>query len=218
MPVPLSLKLDAGLMPPRERTARLVRSVVESGYPNVVLDRLARQTCEIIGVEQACILARDDVEPERAIAVAGHGVGYDFVGTRFTGGVELEPRRPGGSGVGPSRCGAVPTAIANGRRQSIGAGVSAPIMGPGGSVEGALTAGTTQPGRRFTSKDLEILSELADIVGAALSHAQRRAELLSTLRDRIGAVAAAIDSHDGYTAGHSEDVLRLSHRDRKSVV
>jgi HD-GYP domain-containing protein (c-di-GMP phosphodiesterase class II) len=85
-------------------------------------------------------------------------------------------------------------------------------MGPGGGVQGALAAGTTQLGRRFTSKDLEILSELADVVGAALSHAQRRAELLSTLRDRIGAVAAAIDAHDGYTAGHSEDVLRLSHR------
>jgi HD-GYP domain-containing protein (c-di-GMP phosphodiesterase class II) len=194
-------KSEAGTVPTRERTASLIHSVVESGYPNVVLDRLARQTCEVIGVERSCIVARDGVHPEGAIAVAGHGVRYDVVGTRLADGVEEEMHRS---------CGVVQPTTSNGRSEPGGTAVSAPIMGTDGVVQGTLSAGTTQLSRTFAPKDLALLSELAGVAGAALSHAARRTQLRSTLRDRIGAAAAAIDEHDGYTAGHSERVLELS--------
>jgi HD-GYP domain-containing protein (c-di-GMP phosphodiesterase class II) len=200
VPVPPSPKPEVGPTPTRERTAGLIRSVVDSGYPNVVLDRLARQTCEVIGVERSCIVARDDADPTKAVAVAGHGVRYDVVGTRFANGVGEEIQRS---------CGVDPVATSNGRTKRGGTAVSAPIMGSDGVVEGALSAGTMLS-RTFAPKDLALLSELAGVVGAALSHAARRSELRSTLRDRIGAAAAAIDEHDGYTAGHSERVLELS--------
>jgi HD-GYP domain-containing protein (c-di-GMP phosphodiesterase class II) len=199
MPNPPSPKPETQTGPTGQRTASLIRSVVESGYPNVVLDRLARQTCEVIGVERSCIVARDGVDPERAVAVAGHGVRYDVVGTRFAGGVAEDMQRS---------CGVQPTS--NGHAKSGGTAVSAPIMGADGVVQGTLSAGTTQCSRTFAPRDLALLSELAGVAGAALSHAARRAELRSTLRDRIGAAAAAIDEHDGYTAGHSERVLELS--------
>ncbi len=201
LPVSPSLKPEAGAAPTRERTASLIRSIVDSGYPNVVLDRLARQTCEVIGVERSCIVALESADPERAVAVAGHGVGYDVVGSRFVDGVDEELHRS---------CGVVQAAPSNGRTKGDATAVSAPIMGPGGVVQGTLSAGTTQLARTFAPRDLALLSELAGVAGAALSHAARRAQLRSTLRDRIGAAAAAIDEHDGYTAGHSERVLELS--------
>jgi HD-GYP domain-containing protein (c-di-GMP phosphodiesterase class II) len=193
----LSPQLVRSASPTRERTASRIRSIVDSGYPNVVLDRLARQTCELIGVDRSCIVARDSADPAKSVAVAGHGVRDDVVGTRFArdaGEVERAcglTSHPGGV-------------------ESIGVALSAPIMGPDGGVQGTLSAGTAQTDRDFASSDLALLSGLAGIVGVALSHAAKRTELRSTLRDRIGAVAAAIDKHDGYTAGHSERVLDFS--------
>jgi hypothetical protein len=48
-----------------------------------LLDRLARHACSILDVEQAWILVRDKADPRAMIAVASHGVGGDFTGSRF---------------------------------------------------------------------------------------------------------------------------------------
>src|SRR5206468_9549669 len=55
----------------------------ESGYGGLVLDRLARHTCRIAGVDWSCLFVRDPRDPRLAIAAAGHGVPWDLIGTRI---------------------------------------------------------------------------------------------------------------------------------------
>jgi hypothetical protein len=55
----------------------------ESGYAGLVLERLARHTCRIAGVDWSCLFVRDAGDPRLAIAAAGHGVSWDLIGTRI---------------------------------------------------------------------------------------------------------------------------------------
>src|SRR5437763_5386202 len=55
----------------------------ESGCGGLVLDRLARHTCRIAGVDWSCLFVRDARDPRLAIAAAGHGVPWDLIGTRI---------------------------------------------------------------------------------------------------------------------------------------
>jgi HD-GYP domain-containing protein (c-di-GMP phosphodiesterase class II) len=79
----------------------------------------------------------------------------------------------------------------------------------GDRILGALEA-TSVDSRRFGRKDLDLLSELAELSSPALAHAERRAQSLATVGKRVRALLARIDAHDGYTAGHSEAVGALS--------
>src|SRR3954464_12801457 len=53
-----------------------------TGFPGLVLDRLAPQACEVMGAEQSCIMVRDPENPGVAIAAASHGMGEDVLGSR----------------------------------------------------------------------------------------------------------------------------------------
>src|SRR4051794_8694471 len=55
----------------------------ESGYGGLVLERLARHTCRIAGVDWSCLFVRDTRDPRLVIAAAGHGVPWDLIGTRI---------------------------------------------------------------------------------------------------------------------------------------
>ena len=65
------------------RTRVTPSAFVESGYGGLVLDRLARHTCRIAGVDWSCLFVRDQRDPRLAIAAAGHGVPWDLIGTRI---------------------------------------------------------------------------------------------------------------------------------------
>src|SRR5437763_1131895 len=54
-----------------------------SGYEAIVLDRLAKHACRIAGVDRTAIFVRDRRDPRVVIAAAGHGVSWDFVGSRY---------------------------------------------------------------------------------------------------------------------------------------
>src|SRR6476661_7516838 len=55
----------------------------EAAYGSLVLDRLARHTCRIAGVDWSCIFVRDTRDPRLVIAAAGHGVPWELIGTRI---------------------------------------------------------------------------------------------------------------------------------------
>ncbi|MGH2741090.1 MAG: HD-GYP domain-containing protein [Thermoleophilaceae bacterium] len=154
-------------------------------YAALVLDRLAMQTCQVVGSVGSSIFARDRREPDTAIAVAACGRGEEIVGSRF----------PAFEGFGD-------TVGDAGRR------ATAPAWW-GGEVHGALGA-EAAVGRRFNAHELELLAELATTAGAALAHAERRAYVLSALRTSVSDLVERIDAHDHYTAGHSGDVVRWS--------
>src|SRR4051794_2087997 len=54
-----------------------------SGYEAIVLDRLAKHACRIAGVDRTAIFVRDRRDPRVVIAAAGHGVSFDFAGSRL---------------------------------------------------------------------------------------------------------------------------------------
>jgi putative nucleotidyltransferase with HDIG domain len=53
------------------------------GYSSVVLDRLARHACAVLGFEQAWVVVRAPEEPRGFIVVAGAGTDPDLIGRRL---------------------------------------------------------------------------------------------------------------------------------------
>ena len=159
---------------------RLAESVVASGYASIVLDRLARQASELVDADGSCLVVRDASKPGTTVAVAGCGRYEDIVGDRF---------RDIPAGDVPER-------------------VAVPICRDG-EVWGTLTAGAPET-RQFAGAELELLSAVAALASAAVIHAERRTEVLPGVPPRIVSLIHAIDARDGYTATHSETVVRLS--------
>ena len=160
----------------------LAGSDATSGYAAIVLDRLARQACQVLESAGSTIFARDRHAPGTAIAVAACGRHAEKVGSRF-------PAFDGFAG-----------AVLN-----TGARATVPACWRG-QVNGALAADSFA-GRRFDRRDLAVLGELATTAGAALEHAERRKHVLREVRARVRALVRRLDAHDGYTAGHSSEVV-----------
>jgi hypothetical protein len=160
----------------------LAGSDATSGYAAIVLDRLARQACQLLESAGSTIFARDRRAPGTAIAVAACGRDSEKVGSRF-----------------PAFDGFAGTVVNTGARATVPACWR-------GQVNGALAADSFA-GRRFDRRDLAVLGELATTAGAALDHAERRTHVLREVRARVRALVRRLDAHDGYTAGHSSEVV-----------
>src|SRR5689334_11940987 len=52
-------------------------------YGAIVLERLAKHACRIAAVARTGVFARDRRDPRVVIAAAGHGVSWEFVGSRL---------------------------------------------------------------------------------------------------------------------------------------
>ena len=180
-------------------------------YGNVVLDRLCRNACRIIGVEQACILVRDRTDPRLVIVVAARGLDDDVVGRRLAADegavgrvlssghavfLDEESRR----GLAATH----PLAV-------VRAGAAAPIRA-GKRVRGVVWAGTAHAGHTVDENDRMLLCELADLASAALAHSESRARLDGDVQTRVDALAAAIALRDGYTGRHSDEVVDLARK------
>jgi GAF domain-containing protein len=181
----------------------------QSGYGGLVLERLARHTCRIAGVDWSCIFVRDRNDPRLTIAAAGHGVPFDLIGTRIGADEGV---------VGQVLVSGQPALLAD-YRDLVGAllvddeirrpGAAVPVEF-GGTVGGVLCAAITHSAREFDEHDIEILGELAELAGAALEHGRDRQHFDSTVQAKVEALAAAMDMRDWRTAAHSEDVVALA--------
>jgi HD-GYP domain-containing protein (c-di-GMP phosphodiesterase class II) len=160
----------------------LAGSDATSGYAAIVLDRIARQACQVVESAGSTIFARDRRAPGTAIAVAACGQHAERVGSRF----------PAFEGFA-------------GKVLTAGARATLPACWRG-QVNGALAADSAD-GRHFDRRDLVVLAELATTAGAALDHAERRKHVLREVRARVRALVRELDAHDGYTAGHSSEVV-----------
>jgi HD-GYP domain-containing protein (c-di-GMP phosphodiesterase class II) len=159
-------------------------ALATSGYAALVLDRLAKQTCQVVDSAASSIFACDRQVPGMAIAVAACGRHEELVGSR----VPL-PEESNGAG------------LASGE-------VTLPARWEG-ELRGALVVEAAE-GCRFGPAERELLGELATTAGAALEHADRRRDALRSIRSRVRRLVQAIDAHDGYTVGHSEEVVQWS--------
>ena len=181
------------------------------GYGGIVLERLARQTCRIAGVEWACLFVRDRTDPRLVIAAAGHGVGFDVIGSRF-GADE--------GAVGRVLMGSDPLLLEDFRELAAAveeederarAGAAVPIR-IGDVVVGVLSVAAVRATRTFERSDLTLLSELADLAAAALEHGSMQEHSEATVHAHVEALAVAMDMRDSRTADHSEDVVELALR------
>ncbi len=179
----------------------------ELAYGGMVLERLARHTCRIAAVDWSCLFVLDPHDPRLAIAAAGCGVSWDLIGTRI--------------GADEGVVGQVLTSgepkLLDDHRELVGAaedesarpGAAVPILFEG-RVGGVLCAAITRDRPSFEPQDMEVLSELADLAGAALEHGRRREHFDATVHAHVEALAAAMDMRDQRTARHSEDVVELA--------
>jgi HD-GYP domain-containing protein (c-di-GMP phosphodiesterase class II) len=193
---------------PHERASRLL----ETGYPGLVHDRLCGYARVLLGVERSWLLLRDPRHAGQVVVAAARGSDPEEVGLRLPAdpGVMGELLRAASPAVlhpddGPAR---EPGAI-------MGRGVrmmaTAPVSWEG-SVRGALAVGTRDPAHELDVNDLELLGEVAWLVGAALAGQDRRAELAETVASQVDALATALSVWDGQTRRHSDTVVELARR------
>jgi len=124
----------------------LAAALVEKGYVGIVLDRLAKQASEVLGTERSSILVRDREDRRLTIVAASNGFDDELVGSHV-------PRR------------------AERLESTVDAAVR---FRWSGAVRGALSVRSTIPTRRFTVGELDVLTTLGAITGAAVRHMVRR--------------------------------------------
>jgi HD domain-containing protein/GAF domain-containing protein len=180
-----------------------------SGYSGIVLERLARHTCRVAGVDWSCLFVRDVRDPRLAIAAAGHGVPWDLIGTRIGAdeGVVGQVLVSGEPAVLSDYRALVGTAVVEDEEPR--PGVAVPIRS-GQSIGGVLCAAIVRYERQFDEHDLELLTELADLAGAAIEHNRMHQIFDATVQAHVEALAVAMDMRDSRTARHSEDVVDLA--------
>ncbi|MFL5885568.1 MAG: GAF domain-containing protein, partial [Thermoleophilaceae bacterium] len=134
-----------------------------SGYEAIVLERLAKHASRIAGVDRTAIFVRDRRDPRVVIAAAGHGVGWDFAGSRLAAdeGLVGDVLSEGGCYSSSDPAEIAPTLGDEG----IYAGACAPIRS-GAIVVGAICAISEQPDHTFDETDLELLEELGHVAAA----------------------------------------------------
>lgn len=108
----------------------------------------------------------------------------------------------------PPRVGQEP----NSRIDSVSGALAAlcvPLVSAEGTV-GAITVGSRDSQRRFTSDDVRLLATIANHVTIAIGNI----DLFSSLQDAylatVRALAAAVDAKDPYTRGHSDKVAQFA--------
>ena len=200
---------NAGRFGPRRSQPQ--NPAVEAAYGGMVLERLARHTCRIAGVDWSCLFVIDRRDPRLAIVAAGCGVPWEMIGTRV--GAD--------EGVVGQVIGSGHPALLRDHRDLFGPlaaddehgrpGAAVPIYS-GEELSGVLTAAVTRGRPDFDAHDIEILAELADLAGAALEHGRRQQHFDAAVHAHVDALAAAMDMRDQRTADHSEDVVELARR------
>lgn len=156
------------------------RSPPRTGYAALVFDRVADLTRSLLGVDRSWILVRDPGGGRRDILAAARGLDEDLIGRRFT--LDEVPR--------DQAC-----VVA-----------SAPII-LHEAFHGTLCAAA--PARPDT-KQLELLTELAELCAAALGQLASRREAERAIDAQVGELQYALESWDDETAAHSEHVVGLA--------
>jgi putative nucleotidyltransferase with HDIG domain len=164
-------------------TSTAGETMAASGYHGIVLNRLAKQAVEILDVDDSCIFARDQADPDMAIVAAAHGADEAIVGKRVPLGLEQSWARQG--------------AVAQ--------------LCWDGDVQGSMSVGSATTRPRLASTDAALLDAFAPMVAAAIGHAHARAGTQPNVLSHITGLAAALDERDGYTARHSQEVVAAAH-------
>lgn len=85
------------------------------------------------------------------------------------------------------------------------AALCVPLVSPEGTI-GAITVGSRDPGYRFDSDDVRLLSTIGNHVTIAVGNIELFVSLQEAYLATVRSLAAAVDAKDTYTRGHSDKV------------
>ena len=180
-----------------------------TGYTSLVLDRLVRKACEVLGAEGAAIAVHDRSDPRALVVAAACGIDEDVIGRRIAADEGIIGRAIAGGEpllLGPEATAAILGVGEDGSEPSSAA--VAPIAW-GGGVRGAVSATSSGSRMRLDGECLNRLCELAEQAAAALEHTEWREELTTTVQARVESLAAALELRSRHTVRHSDDVVEL---------
>src|SRR4051812_10056957 len=186
-------------------------AAIEHAYGGMVLERLAKHICKIAAVEWSCLFVVDRTDPRQTIVAAGCGVPWELIGARVGADEGV---------VGQVLAAGHPVLMRDHRDllarfdiedEQGRPGAAVPIVCRG-TVSGVLCAAIKRGRSNFNAKDIEILTELAELAGAALDPARRQQHFAPPPHAHAEAPAAARDRRAQPPARHSEDVVGLARK------
>src|SRR5437870_11387509 len=150
----------------QRRPGEQLGSLEGSGYEAIVLERLAKHACRIAGVDRTAIFVRDRRDPRVVIAAAGHGVSWDFAGSRLAAddGFVGDVLAYGASVATTDPDEISPTLGCEG---DFCTGAAAPIRS-GAIVVGAICAVSADSGHLFDEADRELREQVGHGAAAAI--------------------------------------------------
>jgi HD-GYP domain-containing protein (c-di-GMP phosphodiesterase class II)/DNA-binding NarL/FixJ family response regulator len=181
-------------------------------YQAAVLERLVSLAAQTLGGDASAILAAADGRSAGAMAVAAvHGADTELVGRRCSVESGLAGRvLSSGAPMVATRGRELGQALGLMTPASTTATAAAPIIA--GGPAGVLAVSTTRSDGGFGENDLGLLADFAELCALALGHHRRRAEVAGTAEVQVRALETALGVWDGYTAEHSQAVVRLAIR------
>jgi HD-GYP domain-containing protein (c-di-GMP phosphodiesterase class II) len=191
---PLGSLTDGAAAPPAQRPRFSRRTPDPLAQLEVVdLDRLAQVTCTVLGVEMAAVLVRAPDDP-RSLITAGEA-GVSLRGRRWSAdagvaGMVLDRAEP----VAIHEYGELRARIGGDQTIDLHTAAAAPLI-VHRALRGALSVGTTDPDRRLTAGDLELLGALAELVAAALAQ-PGGPDQHDSVRAQIEGLAAAMEARE----------------------
>jgi diguanylate cyclase len=155
--------------------------MADSGYPAIVLDRLAKQAVQLLGVERSYILVHNEHDPTTAIIAAAHGAEKGLIGEQ----------------------------VAIGAADSSARGVAVQLRWAG-DVQGSLVLSGRCAPDALSATEMSVLGALAAVVSGAVFHAQTRAGGGAAARAELARFCGTLDRGDRCTSRHSHDVVRTA--------
>lgn len=174
-----------------------------ASYASLVPQRLCAHATKMLGVEQAAVFVRELLRPDRMIAVAATDM--ELIGGRCDAGADP---------AAIAMCSGRPLYVPNYRvldrpliLPDIGrARLAAAPVSFSRAVRGALAVWNPPDDREFGFAELELLGELAELVGQALGQRVQWPEP----GPELDALAADLAGADEQTAEHVEHVVSLA--------
>ena len=184
---------DAEPVAPQRRrfTRRVTEPPAELGA--IDLDRLAALACEVLDVEMSAVLVRAPDDPRCLITAGEAGVslrGQRWAADAGVAGMVLSRAEP----VAVHEYGRLDARIGGDQTLGLHTAAAAPLM-VHRALRGTLSVGTTDPDRRLTGGDLELLGALAELVAAALAQPGGPDER-DSVRSQIEGLAAAMEARE----------------------
>lgn len=184
-------------------------SLRASGYLSIVLERLAMHACRMLAGDEACIFVRGRGDGDAMfVPVAGAGVDPDLIGQRL-----WADSGPLGTALAMGRPTVVPHDGRLGGPQTpavVGGGcVAVAPVSFGGRTRGGLSV--TVPGAAgFGLPKLGLLGELAEPVGRALMHHERRELGSSDPQLEVEGLLRTVERIEPETGRHGLDVAEIA--------